>query len=198
MPDDNAKSSQNPRNLPVVARKDSKGRPTAKERREITEALRPYYNRGFSSQKVSELLSKRDDKPIKISDRTIRVYFKEWTDKALEEYDENFVERDKEIKARTIYALEDNLQYLYDVKDRLSIILEVQWKNYQQELEKKNYGAKPPSLRIDQRLEISKAINQALMFKYQIESSPTIDDKLREQVRKFIENTKQRFIRQNQ
>lgn len=199
MPTDDAKSSQNPRNLPVVSRSDSKGRPTAKERRDITEALRPYYNRGFSSQKVSQLLGNREAKPIKISDRTIRVYFKEWTDKALEEYDEDFIVRDKEVKARAIFALEENLQYLYDVKDRISTILEAQWKNYRNELDKnKNYGAKPPSLRVDERLEISRAINNAIMFKYQIESSPTIDDKLREQVRRYIETTKQRFIRQTQ
>ena len=186
MPTDDAKSSQNPRNLPVVSRIDSKGRPTAKERRDITEALRPYYNRGFSSEKVSQLLG-------------IRVYFKEWTDKALEEYDEDFIIRDKEVKARTTFALEENLQYLYDVKDRLSTILETQWKNYKNEIDKnKNYAAKPPTLRIDERLEISRAINNAIMFKYQIESSPTIDDKLREQVRRYIETTKQRFIRQTQ
>ena len=71
--------------------------------------------------------------------------------------------------------------------------------DYQNEIEKnKNYAAKPPTLRINERLELSRAINNAIMFKYQIESSPTIDDKLREQVRRYIETTKQRFIRQTQ
>ena len=197
MPEEDAKSSQNPRNLPVVARKKSKGRPTAKEKKMMIEALRPYYNRGFSSQKVQELLAKREVNPIKISDRTIRVYFKEWTDKALEEYDADFIERDKEIRTRTLYALEENLQYLYDLKDRLSTILENQWQNYKNEIAQKNYKVEPPSLRVDQRLEISRAINNALAMKWQIESNPTIDDKLREQVRRFIENTKERFLRQN-
>jgi hypothetical protein len=201
MPEDNAKSSQNPdnpRNLPVVSRKNAKGRPTAKEKKEMYEALRPYYNRGFSSQKVSELLRKREHNPIKISDRTIRVYFKEWTDKAVEEYNDDFIERDKEIRARTLYAIEENLQYLYDVRDRLSLIIEAEWKEYQQQIQNKNYGATPPALKVDQRLEISRAITNALAFKYQIESNPTVDDKLREQVRKFVEATKQKFIRQNQ
>lgn len=201
MPTDNAKSSQNvdnPRNLPVVSRKNAKGRPTAKEKRELVEALRPYYNRGFSSQKVSELLRTRANNPIKISDRTIRVYFKDWTDKAVEEYNEDFIERDKEIRARTLYAIEENLQYLYDVKDRLSFIIEAEWQAYQQEIQNKNYQAKPPSLKVDERLEISRAITNALALKYQIESNPTVDDKLREQVRKFVETAKQKFIRQNQ
>jgi len=197
MPEDNAKSSQNPRNLPVVARQKAKGRPTAKERRMIIESIRPYYNRGFSSQKVQELLAKREGNPIKISDRTIRVYFKEWTDRAIEEYDVDFIERDKEIRARTLYALEENLQYLYDLKDRLSTILETSWLAYKEEIELKHYSAPPPSLRVDQRLEISRAINNALAMKWQIESNPTIDDKLKEQVRRFIENTKERFLRQN-
>ena len=187
-------SQNNPENLPVPA-KVSVGRPTGRNSVEIAEALRPYYNRGFSSQKVSELLEKRENKPIKISDRTIRVYFKRWTDRAVMEYNKNFIVRDKEVKTRTLFAIEENIQYLYDIKDRLSTILEAEWQNYREEINNKNYSATAPPLRIDSRLEISRAITNALMFKYQIESAPTIDDRLTDQVRIFIENTKQRFLK---
>jgi hypothetical protein len=187
-------SQNNPDNLPVVS-KVSVGRPTGRNSVEIAEALRPYYNRGFSSHKVSELLAKREKKPIKISDRTIRVYFKRWTDKAVRDYNTNFIIRDKEVKTRTLMSIEENLQYLYDIKDRLSTILEAEWQNYREEINNKNYSAVPPPLRIDSRLEISRAITNALMFKYQIESAPTIDDRLTDQVRIFIENTKQRFLK---
>ena len=88
--------------IPVIV-KIPVGRPSGRNSVEIAEALRPYYNRGFSSQKVSELLEKRENKPIKISDRTIRVYFKKWTDRAVKEYNKNFIIRDKEVKTRTCF-----------------------------------------------------------------------------------------------
>ena len=193
-PEDSKEKNLPEKNLPVIV-KIPVGRPSGRNSVEIAEALRPYYNRGFSSQKVSELLEKRENKPIKISDRTIRVYFKRWTDKAVRDYNKNFIIRDKEVKTRTLFAIEENIQYLYDIKDRLSTILEAEWKNYKEEINNKNYSATPPSLKIDNRLEISRAITNALMFKYQIESAPTIDDRLTDQVRIFIENTKQRFLK---
>ena len=81
--------------------KNEKGRPSFVQQAKIESDLRPYFEKGYSATLTSKKTG--HDK------KTVLKYFRKWTKEIFEPESEEFLQRCKEQKARSLLALDEQI-----------------------------------------------------------------------------------------
>jgi len=177
-----------------------RGRPSKKDTLEHVELIRPFWRKGFTVAKTTEMLER---KGTKLSERTIQTYYHEWNNLLEEAKSHDLIEQEKEIKNRAVAALEDVIEFLDIAKEDLDTLVNISKKEYLanvelKEQDKKGEVPEPKAFRgyIRDRADIAKTLLDCHIRKFQVEIEPTIDQITEEKIAKLVRESREKHTRQ--
>lgn len=113
-----------------------RGRPSAKNQAEMKQRLRLYYDMNLSAQAASK-------QPGMPSDKTCEKYFRLWTEKYLDEYQEDIAERQKNAKIRMLVTYDKLILNLYIQLNKFTGLIIDDQKQQEFEIRKNDFEGKP-------------------------------------------------------
>lgn len=133
-----------------------RGRPSASERLQIEDELRPYFERNIGAAATASLTG--------YDIKTVYNYFNNWTGLILESINPEFVKRCNEEKERTLFALDNELDLLYQDRDKITKLMESATESGNLKLIEKLYNLK---------LKTTDRILSVHYFKINLSNTPT-------------------------
>jgi len=157
--------------LPSEKTDNSNGRPSKAEQLEIERKLRSYFEKSISPYVTSCETG--------INIKTVRKYFKEWSEEIRDSEHQDFIERSKTAKEQAILACDRQLLILYKAQE-----------DFEKQVEDsiKQSGGTPKLDRwlYKQRIEISNAIVNLTILKTTLENTPTADITLAKRMQELL------------
>lgn len=149
-----------------------RGRPSTTERLHIEDELRPYFERSTGAAATASLTG--------YDIKTVCNYFNKWTSQILESKNPDFIKRCEEERERTLLALDNELDLLYQDRDKITKLMEMAIENDNLKLYEKLYNLKLKT--IDRILSVD-------YFKINLSNTPTFGNLIDfEKVKNRFEN----------